>query len=142
MDVAGSRYSESGNFRALMHSDGTTLKTIHNVKSLKHYRRKLRRSMTPAEATLWKSLRRSELLGQKFRRQHGIGPYIVDFYCPEALLVVELDGAPHCNLVAAEFDQRRTLFLNRFDIRVIRFENRLVFENLDFVLDQIRRKLL
>ena len=62
---------------------------IHNREYLKIFRRDLRNAGTPAEATLWKQLRNSQLDGKKFRRQHSIGPYIVDFFCPEARLAIE-----------------------------------------------------
>jgi len=65
---------------------------IHNRKSMKEIRRHLRHSLTPAEAALWKGLKGSKLEGKKFRRQHSIGNYVVDFYCPECKLAIELDG--------------------------------------------------
>jgi very-short-patch-repair endonuclease len=84
------------------------------------------------------NLRGSQLAGKKFRRQHSIGPFVVDFYCPECRLAVELDGEGHLSITGAEADQRRTDFLERFHVTVIRFENRDVFENLEGVLDTIR----
>jgi very-short-patch-repair endonuclease len=114
---------------------------IHNWKSMKEIRRNLRHSLTPAEAALWKALRRSKVAGKKFRRQHSIGNYVVDFYCPECKLAVELDGEKHFNSIASEFDLRRTQFLNRWNIRVLRFENRAVFEHPEGVLEAIRRAL-
>jgi very-short-patch-repair endonuclease len=79
--------------------------------------------------------------GKKFRRQHGIGPYIADFYCPECRVVVELDGAGHEDVLRAERDVHRTLYLERLGIRVIRFENKLVFEDIELVLNAIRAAL-
>ena len=114
---------------------------IHNRKSLEELRRQLRHSLTPAEAVLWKNLQGSELAGKKFRRQHSIGDYIVDFYCPECKLAVELDGEKHFNSIASECDRRRTDFLNLLNIRVLRFENRTVFENLRAVLHVIKSHL-
>jgi len=84
---------------------------IHNLQSSKERRGGLRRNPTRAESYLWQSLRRSQLDGKKFRRQHGIGPYIVDFYCPECRVIVELDGAGHFGLLGAERDEARTRFL-------------------------------
>jgi len=92
----------------------------------------------PAEALLWTNLKQSRLDGKKFRRQHGIGPYIADFYCPECRVIVELDGARHTGPLEVERDDRRTRFMERFEIRVVRFENRQVFENLEGVLETIR----
>ena len=114
---------------------------IHNRKSMKEIRRHLRRSLTPAEASLWKALQGSKLVGKKFRRQHSIGNYVVDFYCPECNLAIELDGEKHFNSIASEYDLRRTEFLNRYNIRVLRFENRAVFEHPEGVLEAIKSHL-
>ncbi len=97
-----------------------TRPVIHNRKSLKQVRRSLRNSLTSAEAVLWKNLQRSQLHGKKFRRQHSIGDYVVDFYCPECRLAVELDGQGHFNSVAAERDYVRTKFLEGLQVRVLR----------------------
>ena len=86
---------------------------IHNLQSSKERRGGLRRNPTRAESYLWQSLRRSQLDGKKFRRQHGIGPYIVDFYCPECRVIVELDGAPHFTLMVEEYEERRSRYLER-----------------------------
>ena len=101
---------------------------IHNRKSLKDVRRYLRHSLTPAEAALWKSLQGSKIEGKKFRRQHSVGNYVLDFYCPECKLAIELDGEKHFNSIASEYDLRRNEFLSRYKVRVLRFENRAVFE--------------
>jgi very-short-patch-repair endonuclease len=68
---------------------------IHNRVELKPFRKKLRNNSTSAEATLWTYLKNRQLEGRKFRRQHSIGNYIADFYCPEEQLVIELDGEGH-----------------------------------------------
>jgi len=111
---------------------------IHNRKSMKEFRRHLRHSLTPAEAALWKGLKGSKLEGKKFRRQHSIGNYVVDFYCPECKLAIELDGEKHFNSMASVYDLHRNEFLNRYNIRVLRFENRAVFEHPDGVLEMIK----
>lgn len=108
---------------------------------LKQRRSELRNALTPAEAVLWKSLQRSQLDGKKFRRQHSIGPYVLDFYCAEDRLAVELDGQEHFELIGSEKDASRTAYLNRLNIRVLRFENCWIFENLDGVLETIRQDL-
>ena len=110
---------------------------IHNLVATNARRRELRRNLTPAEALL----KGSKLDGRKFRRQQGIGSYIADFYCPECRVIVELDGAGHEGPIAVEKDDRRTRFLERRGIRVVRFENRQVFENLEGVLAAIRTAL-
>jgi len=114
---------------------------INNREALKLRRRELRHSLTPVEAALWKSLQRSQLCGKKFRRQHSVGPYILDFYCPECRLAVELDRQTHFNPPAWERDCGRTQYLDSLNIRVLRFENRAVFESLDWVLRQIGEHL-
>ncbi len=115
--------------------------TIHNKRSLKQVRKYLRSSLTPAEALLWKNLQGCQLAGKKFRRQHSVGNYVLDFYCPERRLAVELDGEGHFNSFASVRDAARTEFLRQFNIRVVRFENRAVFENLEGVLETIKRYL-
>ena len=86
---------------------------IHNLTSSNDRRRELRGNLTPAEAFLWKHLKSSQLDGKKFRRQHSIGPYIVDFFCAECRLAVELDGAGHMTEFGAEADAERSEFLKR-----------------------------
>ena len=114
---------------------------IHSNPKVSEKRINLRRNLTPAEALLWKNLQKSQLDGRKFRRQHSIGPYIVDFYCPEFRVAVELDGASHMTLIGSEEDGKRDEFLAKLNVRVIRFENRLVFESLELVLNAIRAAL-
>ena len=115
---------------------------IHNLESSNGRRKELRRNLTPAEAFLWTRLKDSRLEGKKFRRQHSIGPYIVDFFCPECRLAVELDGAGHMTEIGADLDTERSEFLKRFNVTVIRFENKWVFENLEAVLEEIRSTIL
>jgi very-short-patch-repair endonuclease len=106
---------------------------LHNLPQLKERRRQLRNALTPAEALLWKNLQRSQVGGRKFRRQHSVGPYVVDFYCPACRLAVELDGEGHFDSTRSEYDVKRMRFLERQGIRVLRFENRQVFESLEEV---------
>jgi very-short-patch-repair endonuclease len=80
-------------------------------------------------------------MAKKFRRQHGIGPYIADFYCPECRVIIELDGAGHYDVLAQERDDLRTIFLENLGMRVVRFENCEVMENLELVLKAIRAVL-
>ena len=116
-----------------------TTRRVHNPRRTKTVRRALRHTLTPAEARLWKHLQRSQLEGRKFRRQHGVGPYIVDFYCPAEALVVELDGAAHDHEEAYRRDEARTRFLAAQGLRVLRFENRDVLTKLEGVLVEIAR---
>src|SRR5208282_5559855 len=117
------------------------LQQIHNHPTLKSRRKKLRSSLTPAETELWKSLQRSQVCGKKFRRQHSVGPYILDFYCPECRLAVEIDGQTHFNPMSWEYDCHRTECLQKWNIRALRFENRDVFEYPECVLREISSHL-
>ncbi|WP_212742361.1 endonuclease domain-containing protein [Sphingopyxis sp. L1A2A] len=90
--------------------------------------RRLRRDSTPAEKKLWSVLRAGNLSGFKFRRQQRIGPFIADFACQSARLVIEVDGDSHAAQI--DYDARRTEFLAREGYRVLRFTNREVMTNL------------
>ena len=94
---------------------------IHNLPKLKTFRRELRSGLTVAEAGFWNMVKGSRFDGRKFRRQHSVGPYILDFYCPAERLAVELDGQVHFGDAAREHDQERKLFLDHFGILVLRF---------------------
>ena len=102
--------------------------------------RKLRQETTPHELKLWLHLRKDQL-GVSFRRQHPIGPYVIDFYCPSEHLAIELDGEQHGNRQAVAYDRARTLFLKRKGIRIIRFWNGELRENLEGVLSSIDRAI-
>jgi very-short-patch-repair endonuclease len=111
---------------------------INNKKILEPYRKTLRENLTPAEAFLWRLLKNSQLENRKFRRQHSIGNYILDFFCPSEKLAIELDGASHFTDEGIAYDTIRTEYINRFNIKVVRFENKLVFDNTAWVLDEIK----
>ena len=102
--------------------------------------RQLRANMTDAERKLWPLLRRKQLQGFRFRRQVSIGPYVADFACHSARLVVELDGGQHAERI--ERDKRRTAWLGSVGYRVLRFWNGEVFTNTEGVLETIRLTLL
>jgi very-short-patch-repair endonuclease len=112
---------------------------IFNRKSLKEKRKKLRNNPTQAEAFLWGYLKNSQFEGKKFRRQTSIKNYIVDFYCPEEKLVIELDGDFHFDEKVIKADEKRSKLLEKEGLKVIRFENQEVLLNLDTVLSEIRR---
>jgi adenine-specific DNA-methyltransferase len=99
----------------------------------------LRRQQTDVESKLWMRLRDRQLCGAKFRRQHPIGPCIVDFCCTDRGLVVELDGSQHAEQATA--DQVRTRFLEANGYRVVRFWNHEVLEQMDAILEEIIRLL-
>jgi len=85
---------------------------LHNKPILKQIRKDLRNNLTPAEAELWKHLKNSGLEGRKFRRQHSVGFYVLDFYCPQEQLAVELDGQGHFTSSGQEYDSERTAYTN------------------------------
>jgi very-short-patch-repair endonuclease len=101
--------------------------------------RRLRRSQTDPEHALWTELRAHKFPGLKFRRQHPIGPYIVDFCCIDRKLIVELDSSQH--LESTEYDSQRTAFLSRQGYRVVRFWNHEVLTGIEDVLERLKRIL-
>jgi|SRR6056297_518298 len=113
--------------------------SIHNRHDLKEQRQALRQEMTSAEARLWSILKGKRLDGRKFRRQQSLGPYIVDFYCPAESLVIELDGEVHNDSIRREYDAKRQEYLLDLGMKIIRFENRQVFEDVENVIAGIRR---
>jgi very-short-patch-repair endonuclease len=102
--------------------------------------KKLRKSSTDAELRLWLHLKNRSLGGFKFRRQHPMSPYVVDFVCLEQKLIIELDGGQHAEQVAR--DAERTAFLEAKGYRLIRFWNDDVLKQTDIVLEEILRQLL
>jgi len=102
---------------------------------------RLRKEMTNAELLLWERLRKNKNGGYRFRSQHPIGKFIVDFYCHEALLVIEIDGSIHQNSIVAERDEGRELEITKLGIKVVRFTNDEIVNNLDKVAVTISRIL-
>lgn len=111
---------------------------INNLPHLKAFRKNLRKNLTPAEAKFWKIVQNSNLDGRKFRRQHSIGNYILDFYCPAEKLAIELDGEGHFTDSARVCDFERRLFIEQCGVKVLRFENKRIFEDLEWVIDVIK----
>ena len=97
--------------------------------------------MTGPETRLWSRLRARQLQGLKFRRQHGIGPYIVDFYCPEQSLVIEVDGDSHADGNQVMKDKQRETYLQSLGLRVIRYINDDIVNNLDGVLEDLAERM-
>jgi very-short-patch-repair endonuclease len=104
--------------------------------------RKFRRNQTPAESKLWMALRRKQIEGVIFRRQHPIGRYVADFFCPAANLIVELDGAPHDNDTVYRRDTARTNWLEQRGYSVMRFWNSELDTNFDGVVATIRNAVI
>jgi len=98
--------------------------------------------MTSAEKLLWNRISKSQIQGFRFKAQHPIDRFIVDFYCHKVKLVIEIDGEVHEMVEQAERDQGRTAELEAFGLKVLRFSNQEVFENLEDVLKTIKQSLV
>ncbi|MCC2631153.1 MAG: uncharacterized protein K0S38_962 [Candidatus Paceibacter sp.] len=111
---------------------------IHTRKDFTERRKELRRNSTPEELILWQQVRNKKL-GFRFERQHSIGPYIVDFYCPKKKLIIELDGSQH--LENKEYDETRTDYLETQGYKVLRFWNNEVNQNIIEVVEIIKNHI-
>ncbi len=105
---------------------------MYNDQLQKDRRRELRKNQTEAEKIFWQEIRNRKVNNLKFLRQYSVGPYILDFFCPEIRLAIELDGKQHEN--AREYDVERELFLKSKDIRTIRFWNEKILKDIKNVL--------
>ena len=114
---------------------------LFNRTEVKRTRRKLRRNSTVTEDLLWIYLKNRQLVGQKFRRQYSIGKYVVDFYCPQQRLIVEVDGSIHQKPEVKKNDILRQEFLESLGLRVLRFSNSDVNCQIQTVLETIRNFL-
>jgi very-short-patch-repair endonuclease len=112
---------------------------MYNDQLQKERIRELRKNQTEEENILWQEIRGRKINNLKFHRQYSIGPYIVDFFCPEIRLVIELDGERHKD--AREYDAERENFLKNEDIKVLRFWNHEVMNDLKRVLERIREEI-
>lgn len=106
---------------------------LNNKQEKREARKDLRNNATPQEVILWSRLRNSQL-GFKFRRQSSVGQYILDFYCPERRLAIEVDGSQH---IDSESDKERTDFLSSQNIKMLRFWNNEVNTNIEGVILKI-----
>jgi very-short-patch-repair endonuclease len=106
------------------------------------YAKENRKDSTEEEELLWRFLRNRRLKGFKFRRQHPLKDFIVDFYCHEAKLVVEVDGGYHLENEQGDYDRGRTYDLKELEVRVIRFSNQEVNDSIDSVLKGIEEYLI
>jgi very-short-patch-repair endonuclease len=114
---------------------------LFNRKYQKPIRQRLRKDATAAEKLLWSRLKHSQLCGHKFRRQQGIAKFVMDFYCPEHKLAIEIDGATHSTPEEIKYDKERQEYIEKFGVNFLRFTNSDVFENLDWVLESIVERL-
>ena len=118
------------------------MKRIFNDKTFKEKRRKLRNNMPEPERRLWYHLKNRQIEGLKFRRQCSVGPYILDFYCFEIKLCIEIDGDSHFESVKTiSYDSRRTDYLQTQGVRVFRFGNQHIIENLELCLLRIKKEI-
>ena len=115
---------------------------IYNRIETKANRRYLRKNMTHAERVLWHKIKAKQLFGTKFRRQFGIGKYIVDFYCPRYKLAIEVDGDSHYrNEKVKVYDRRRQTYIESFGVRFLRFTNVEIYQNMNGVLLAIEKEI-
>jgi len=114
---------------------------IFNNPRLKERRRELRKNMTNAGVILWYELKGKKLNGYKFRRQHSIGDYIADFYCPMLKLAIEVDGATHSTTDEVDYDTERQAELENFGISFLRFRNEEVYQDKLNVIERIKIKI-
>ncbi len=97
--------------------------------------------MTKAEVLLWGRIKNHQILGYKFRRQHGVGRFILDFYCAKLKLAIEIDGSHHAKAEIEEHDESRTKYLNDYNIIVLRYWNNEVINNIDGVCIDIENNI-
>lgn len=107
----------------------------------RNFAKKLRNNMPRAEVILWTHLRRKSLSGFRFRRQHPIGPYIADFACVQARLILEIDGATHSDSSQIEHDQKRVAYIRGRGWAIVRLTNDTVYNHLTDALDAIFQRL-
>jgi very-short-patch-repair endonuclease len=115
---------------------------IHSRTYLKEKRSELRKNMSPPEARLWVELRNKKLKGYKFRRQHSIGNYIVDFYCSKAKLIIEIDGKTHLEPATQQNDFARDEYLKSMRYKVLRFDNNDILNQFEYVITDIENSLV
>jgi len=110
---------------------------IHNSPKMADKRRDLRIHETPEEKLLWERLRNKQLKNCKFKRQHSVGGYILDFYCCSKRIAIELDGLHHLDADKIRYDMARTELLQTYNIQVLRFMNQQITTDIQSVLDRI-----
>jgi len=109
-------------------------KEIFDKPSTLEKRRNLKKNQTESEIIMWDRLRAKRFKKIKFRRQYGIGEYIMDFYSSELMLAIEIDGNQHYEKEGLEYDKIRTEYLNSIGIKVIRFKNKEILDNIEKVM--------
>jgi very-short-patch-repair endonuclease len=114
---------------------------VHTKKALRDIRKELRNKSTSAEIAFWNLVKNRKIEGRKFRRQHSIDNFIVDFYCPSAKLIIELDGDYHGEYFRISEDLKRDEYLEKLGYMVLRFENRFIFKDPEFIIKEVVKKL-
>jgi len=112
----------------------TKIMEIHNIKKFFDRRKELRKNQTPQERKLWWYLKDRRLLGLKFKRQHSIGGYILDFYCAEKRLIIEVDGEIHSKDENKEYDKIRDKYFEELDYKILRFKNNQIENDINGVI--------
>ena len=113
----------------------------NNLQDQNELRKELRNNGTPAEGRMWLMLKNRQIKGKKFRRQFSVGSFVLDFYCTELKLAIELDGAPHFTSVGVQYDEEREKYLLSQGIKVLRYENKIVFEDSEGIVDDIKNTI-
>jgi len=117
---------------------------VFNRPSTQEKQKNLRKNQTEAEIALWQKLRDNRdkgFMGYKFFRQYGIGEYIADFYCPQHMLVIEIDGSHHYSEGGREYDESREEYMSSLAIKTIRFANLDVLQNIEGFLAEVAKEL-
>ena len=112
---------------------------VYNISSSKIRRRTLRRRCPVTETLLWSKIRNRQLDGLKFKRQYSIGHYVIDFYCPEKKLAIEIDGDSHFNPKAKQYDKEREEYIKSFGVIFLRFTNKDITENINGVIEVVSK---
>ncbi|OHB15224.1 MAG: hypothetical protein A2431_01915 [Candidatus Zambryskibacteria bacterium RIFOXYC1_FULL_39_10] len=110
---------------------------IYSLVKLKERRRELRKRSTTQENLLWEKLRNRKI-GCKFRRQHSVGGYILDFYCKEKRLLIEIDGGIHMKTEAKKNDEVRDKYFKEINFKILRFKNNDIEKDIDMVVEKIK----
>jgi len=111
---------------------------LYNLEILKSRRRVLRRNPPSPEIIVWNTVRNRQIDGCKFKRQYSVGRFVIDFFCPELKLAVEIDGDTHYKESEQEKDRHRQQYLEKLGIKFLRFTNQDINENLNGVVERIR----
>ena len=114
---------------------------VYNRTDVKPKRQHLRNNMPVAEVLLWSKIRAKQLLGHKFRRQYSVNEYILDFYCPQLKLGIEIDGDSHFREGAQLYDAKRQEYIESFGIKIVRYLNTDIYDNLNGVLEVLGQEM-